>query len=862
MIKPFPLRYSLPLLLLLFGAVLTCVLIADGIRLSNRHIEAEARLNLESLGDRFATQLEYFYSHGNMELVERGNASMSKIPHLRSSAIFDESNQRVVSTRAKNKAPVDFVVFSRARQTGAPQIQLRENDKLLTGVFPFRLGAGRLGMLYVEMDLLELKNMQIADDFKRAELFCVLALLLVILSWLYLDRMLTQRIACLIAATREMAAGNLSRRTALEGMDELAELGVSFNQMAEQIQRRTGEVKQSEAHYRRLVETAYEGILEIDQTQKLVLVNRRMAEMLGYTMDAMTGELITDFLFPEDVFDHQQRMAGRQFSDTAAYECRFRSRSGETVWGIMSVNYQWNESGGFAGAFCMVTDITQRKQAELQLLLQSSALMASASAVMITDGDGLIKWVNPAFIHLTGYTATEAIGQSPKILRSGSHPTEFYAAMWDTIKSGKIWQGEMINRRKTGENYTEHMTVAPIKDANGNITHFVAVKEDITEQRRFEQQLREAQKMEAVARLAGGVALDFNNSLTVIMGYADILQESQRHDPDIQEMAVQISESARRATNLTRQLSIFSQQHPSELQILNLNQILDNLFNIIKHLLGDSVVLQWDLSPVLPDIQADPDLLQQAVIALVAYAKDSMPQAGRLQLVTAHVEVDKNACRDDLVMRPGNYVCLTLSDTGVGMAPEKIQRVFEPFVEKGLSLAMVHSIINQHQGWIQVGSRLNVGTTFKIFLPVALPVTAVAPEIPALPRSDAPAGLKTILMVEDDKSVRNLICMCLRRAGFEVLTASDGAAAQCLWNEHFDSIDLLLTDIILPGDLNGADLADQFRRLRPTLKVIVSSGLSYERAKVTVPNLAEYEYLAKPYNPEKLLKIVRKVLNC
>ncbi len=860
MIKPFPLRYALPLLLLLFGAVLTCFLIADSIRLSDRHIEAEARLNLSSLGERFAIQLEYFYSHNEEELIASGNALMSRIPHLRSSAIFDESNHSLVPTRARIKPPADYLSFVLARKTLLPQIQTSENNQILTGAFPFRLGPGRCGILNVEMDLLAIRNLQLADDFRRAELFCVLALLLVVLSWLYLDRMFTQRMASLIAATREMAGGNLSHRTSLQGMDELAEIGLAFNQMADQVQKRTEELKHSEEHYRRLVETCYEGILEMDGSLRLVFVNRRLAEMLGFTIDVMMGRFITDFLFPEDVPAYLERVAGRHLSDTVVYECRFRSRTGGEVWGIVSANNRWDESGRFAGAFCMATDITLRKKAELQLLLHSSALMASANAVIITDVEGRIEWVNPAFTNLTGYNPAEAVGQNTRLLRSGEHPVKFYADLWADISAGKIWSGEIINKRKTGDTYTEHMTIAPIRRDSGVISHFVAIKEDITEQRRFEGQLRESQKSEAVARLAGGVAHDFNNVLTTIIGYVDILKRSQPHAPAIQEIVSHISSAAQRAADLTRQLSIFSQQHPVQLRPLNLNQVLRHLFNIVKHLLGEHIVMQRTLSPDLPEIQADASLIERVIIALTNRAKDSMPDDGRLVFITQVRKFDQAACKNDPHMRPGQFVCLTVTDNGAGMKTDAIQRVFEPFGEIGLGLAAVHSIIKQHQGWITVASRPQVGTTFEIFLPVA-PVAPVAPrEISQASQSEELAGNKTILLVEDDASVSNLVGLCLRRLGCRVLTAADIPLALQLWNEHSNAIDLLLTDIVLPGDLSGADLAGQLIIQKPKLKVIFSSGYSFERAKKTIEGLVESNYLAKPYDPETLVKVVRNIL--
>ena len=880
--KTFPLRYSLPALLLGLGGALACLLIADSIHNANQNIEAAARQQLTAIGDGAAARIEYCLASGGFGAATWPLALLNREPDLLGGSILDGNNRRLAGagpefnsgSAKKQTFQPDLALVNAARKYQAAQLQSGRNGHILAGAFPCRLAVSHAaanpassGVVYLEMDLRPQQDLQLVANFRRAGMIGGLALVLVVLSWSYLNRILTQRIAGLIAATREIASGDTSRRALLGGGDELAELGAAFNQMADQIQARTTALTESEERYRRIVETAYEGIFAIDAERRLGFVNRRMAEMLGCTMDAMTGQPLEEFLFQEDWPDHQSRLGQRQFNTAARFEQRLRCKDGSEVWTIMSLTVLRDAAETFAGAFGMAADITERKRAEKKLLLQSSALMASANAIVITDADGGIEWINPAFTRLTGYPEAEIIGQKISRLRSGRHAPEFYAALWGTIRAGKTWQGELTNKRRDGSLYTEAMTIAPVCDTAGKILHYVAIKEDVTERRELESQLREAQKMEAISRLAGGVAHEFNNLFTVIMGHANLLKSSGRLAPEDATTIEEISAAGRRAAGVTRQLLIFSRQQPVHLKPIHLNQIITHQFNILKHLLGEKISIQQQLADALPAIAADAAMMEQIIMELAMRARQAMPAEGRLTLATQAVELAQAPDPAAPEARAGRFVRLTVTDTGLGLDTEEMRRIFEPFFEGpqrnqpgNLGLATVYGIVKEHHGWVEVCSRANEGTTFNIFLPVAetpaVAAGATAAPVPSL----AAAETKTILLVEDDDSLRKLVGACLRQLNYQVLVAADSLEAGRLWREHPGAIDLLFTDVILPGELDGRELARRFKQERPGLKIIFTTGYSRERAGDPENISADEICLAKPYEPEMLAQVVWQAL--
>lgn len=512
----------------------------------------------------------------------------------------------------------------------------------------------------------------------------------------------------------------------------------------------------------------------------------------------------------------------------------------------------------------MVQTRNKGPQVERRAQIQASALEAAANSIILTDKAGTILFANKAFCAMTGYALEEILGKTPNFLKSGEHDTAFYQELWETILAGRVWQGKIINRRKDGTLYHEEMTVTPIQGADGEVSHFIAIKEDITRRGRFQEQLHHMQKMEAIGQLAGGVAHDFNNVLTIIHGNAQlVLAEGNQLKEENRRCLQQISDAAERAANLTRQLLAFGRKQDIQFQPLNLNHVINNFTRMLKRVIGEHIVLQCHCAGNLPPINADVGMIEQVLINLIVNARDAMPDGGSISITTEAAHIDAVYVDSHPEARVGDFVSLTVSDTGTGIYAEYVPRIFEPFFTTkeagrgtGLGLATVYGVIRQHRGWIDVSSQLGCGTTFKIFLPASVS-RMIEKKVPA--EAPHPAvGNEKILLVEDDADVRMVARGVLEASGYHVWEASDGLEALNLWKANAPQIDLLLTDIIMPGGLNGRELADRLREERPGLKVILMSGYSPDRfGKIQRYN----RILPKPFSLESLTQAVRICLD-
>jgi len=506
----------------------------------------------------------------------------------------------------------------------------------------------------------------------------------------------------------------------------------------------------------------------------------------------------------------------------------------------------------------------ERHQAAEQVRVQSSALEAVANGIILTDPAGKILFANKAFCAMTGYAPEEILGKTPGFLNSGRHNADFFRALWNTILTGRVWQGELINRRKDGTLYNEEMTITPIQGTNGGISHFIAVKQDITKRKQFKEQLHQARKMEAIGQLAGGIAHDFNNLLTVIHGNVQLvlMDESQLKEENRQCLK-QVIDAAERAGNLTRQLLAFGRKQVIQFQPLNLNDVIGNFTKMLKRVIGEHVVLQCCYAEDLPSVDADVGMIEHILINLIVNARDAMPQGGSIVITTEAISIDASRVDSHPEAQPGEFVCITVADTGMGIYPEYLPRIFEPFFTTkeagkgtGLGLATVYGIVKQHQGWIEVSSQLGGGTTFKIFLPAGAPGVKqkLVPQIKATPA----VGHEKILLVEDDADVRMVARDVLEASGYQIWEAADGLEALNVWKTNASQIDLLLTDVIMPGGLNGRELSDRLRRERPDLKVILMTGYSPDLlAKIQ----ARSHILTKPFSMEGLTETVRNCLD-
>ncbi|OGV70832.1 MAG: hypothetical protein A3K19_26960 [Lentisphaerae bacterium RIFOXYB12_FULL_65_16] len=544
----------------------------------------------------------------------------------------------------------------------------------------------------------------------------------------------------------------------------------------------------------------------------------------------------------------------------------------QRLWGVLQFH------GGEPAATCsgaeletlktaatIIGEAVVRAEAEERRAHLTAAMSQAAEAIIITDPNGVIQYMNPAFTRITGYSREEAVGRTPRILKSGVHPTEFYQDMWDRIRRGEVWTGRLTNRRKDGTLYHEECTISAVRDAGGDIVNFVSVKRDVGRQVELETQLRQAQKMEALGQLAGGVAHDFNNLMTVITMNTEYIRLSTEEDTPTSANLDEIIQAAGHASNLTRQLLAFARRQSLEPEVINPNLILLEMDKMIRRLLREDIELAVVPAPDLCDAQVDRSQIEQVIINLVVNARDAMKGKGSLVLRTRNVTLTPGHPALVTGGKAGPYACLSFTDTGPGISKELQNRIFEPFFTTkaaeegtGLGLATVYGIVRQHQGVVSVDSGEGKGATFSIYLPRA--ESPAPPAVPQPPDLGLPHGTETVLLVEDLEALRNVSAQLLRRLGYAVLEAENGAQALDVANRHPDDIHLLFTDVVMPL-MGGQELAENLQRQRPGIKVIFTSG--YTRTFKLKDDIVAGGgiLIQKPYDPVTLGHKIREVLD-
>ena len=508
----------------------------------------------------------------------------------------------------------------------------------------------------------------------------------------------------------------------------------------------------------------------------------------------------------------------------------------------------------------------EQQSAEESLRKLSRAVEQSADTVVITDSHGVIEYVNPAFEALTGYTRDEARGQTPRILKSGEQGPEIYQEMWKTILAGNVFRGILVNRKKSGELYYVEESICPIRDAGGEITHFISNGRDLTERLRLEAQLLQAQKMDAIGRLAGGVAHDFNNLLTIITSYSELALDSVPHNSPLETKIQEVLQAARRAAELTRQLLAFSRKQPQALRVVELNSVVSTIAKTLPRLIGEDIEFTFSPGEGLGRVRIDPVQLEQVLMNLAANARDAMPQGGHLQIETFDIRLDDDCIHGKPAVIPkGHYALITVSDDGHGIPPEDLPHIFEPFYTTkpcgkgtGLGLATVYGIVKQNNGFIWAYGEPGSGTVFKIYLPCANEGHHVRQSEAAESQNEA-GGSETILLVEDEAAVRRATAEFLRLQGYNVIEARDGLDALALAREH-KSIHMVVSDVVMPR-ISGGTLAKEVAWSRPGTQFLFVSG--YAGKTILDHKVVDLEtnFLQKPYTLKQLSSKVRKALD-
>ncbi len=454
----------------------------------------------------------------------------------------------------------------------------------------------------------------------------------------------------------------------------------------------------------------------------------------------------------------------------------------------------------------------------------------------------------------------------PACCKSGKHDTKFYRQMWEVLACGETWQGHFINKRKDGKLYEEEATISPMRDATGKVVNYVAVKRDVTREAQLESQFRQAQKMEAVGTLAGGVAHDFNNILAVIQMQAHLLKGDGGLSAGQLEMADDIGTAVQRAAALTRQLLMFSRKQTLQLRDLDLNDSIVEMTKMLARTLGENIAVQLKLSAQPMLLHADAGMMDQILMNLAVNARDAMPDGGQLVIGTAGVEFDEFAATQTAQARPGSFVRLSVSDNGCGIPPEILPRIFEPFFTTkgvgkgtGLGLATLFGIAQQHRGWVNVYSEVGHGTTFKIYLP-RLGEKHDTKFIQKM-LATIQTGHETILLVEDEPSLRTTINLSLSRLGYHVLEAGTGVKALDVWKAHQGEIHLLLTDLMMPDGMTGKELGRRLLQENPRLKMVYMSGYSTDIVAKDFPLQEGVNFITKPFAVHNLAQIIRSNLD-
>jgi nitrogen fixation negative regulator NifL len=769
-----------------------------------------------------------------------------------------------------------------------------------------------------------------------------------------------------------------------------------FAQDVTERKRAEAALRESEERLRLAMEAAQMGTWECDLRTGKLFWSEAHERLLGYAPGTFQGTM-DDFISMVYADDRTRMLAvgeeAKKRRSPFQVDYRVVWRDGSIHWVSSHGRYEFDAQGEAIRMMGVAFDINERKQNEERLRQLSRAVEQSPACIVITNTAGVIEYVNPKFSEVTGYSMEEVRGKNPRVLKSGEMTKEVYQRLWETILAGGVWRGEFHNKRKDGTLYWELASISPVMDGAGKITHFVAVKEDITERKRaeaalreseaqfrsmfevasigmaqtdpqtgrwqrvnrkmcaitgysmeellqrsvveithpedrqrdwelfqqvvrgeaseyrnekryihkngqavwvnvnmtvlrdnagnplrtlatiedineriqLETQLRQAQKLEAIGQLAGGVAHDFNNIIAAIMLHLGLMRTNQNINKEAQDILKDLETGTKQAANLTRQLLMFSRRSVLAIAPLDINEVVMNFVKMLGRLIGEQIDLRFDGKLGLPAIEADAGMMEQVLMNLVVNARDALPNGGRITITTSMEKIGPQQVAANPERRAGGFVCLSVSDDGEGMDEATQKRIFEPFFTTkpagqgtGLGLATVHGIVAQHKGWIELESAVGRGSTFRVYLPLpAQPVKIGSGNKP----EPVVGGQETILLVEDDAKVRRTVLQALRLLGYQVYDTENGQEAMKVWQTHGEKVDLLLTDMVMPQGVSGLELTKRLQALKPGLLAIISSGYSAEILQAGVLDRPGVVYLPKPYDIATLAKTMRSCLD-
>ncbi len=600
----------------------------------------------------------------------------------------------------------------------------------------------------------------------------------------------------------------------------------------------------------------------------IVAVNLSFARKFGRPTASWAGRDLAQLIHPEDLQRWRSLIASLEHAPhRIEHESRWMTAQG---WRLLA----WEETAlldekGEVTMFRAIgRDVTRQRQAEDLSFKLTSAVEQSPISIVITDTKGSVQYVNPKYTATTGYSLEEIIEKNIPVLREGFESEEAFRGLIESVAAGHEWRGELRSRRKDGGILWEDIQASPIRNHQGDVSNLLCLREDITDRKRLEEQLRQSQKMESLGTLAGGIAHDFNNMLAIINGYTEVClarASASNADEALRRYLREVHGAAQRAVSLVQRILTFSRKTEVRTAPVNLNKIVRELGALIAETFPRTITIDFELDETIGSLSADQSQLQQVIMNLCVNARDAMPKGGRLTLSTRIIPGSE-------LLRLGadsatRYVCLRVSDTGVGMSHQVRARIFEPFFTTkqesggtGLGLAVVYGIIANHRGLLDVESAVGQGSSFLVYLPASDSESVPLLQTPPRAFGEFPKGHENLLIVEDEMSLRALLRNVLEPCGYQIRLAQDGREAIHIIERRDVPLDAVLLDLNMP-EIHGLEVFKELKRLRPGVKVLIVSGNITKEMKSELMKLGQREFITKPYRIEDLCLRLRRMLD-
>ncbi|MBL4760948.1 MAG: PAS domain S-box protein [Mariprofundaceae bacterium] len=718
--------------------------------------------------------------------------------------------------------------------------------------------------------------------------YSILALLLTYIILFIGTQRVTRPLRQLTKASVDIASGKDDVQLPKSTGNELGILSDAFYSMAQKLQASKKSLQQTveslaesnrildqrvaekTEHIRAVIENAVDGIITMNEQGIIKSISPMVGHIFDYQEEELIGQKMTK-LMPEKYMEMHlqglQRCREGKNSGPVKITAELEGlrKSGEVFPVELRVN-EMNVAGQklFLGT---LRDISERKKMEADQQRLSMAVEQTQDAIMITDMQGMIEYVNPAYQALSGFSADELIGQTPKIVQSGEMPDSFYKKMWEKLLSGQVWSGEFINKHKNGELYEVEQSISPIFDASENIMGFTSVQRDITGEKKEREKLEHIQRLESLGVLAGGIAHDFNNLLTAIMGNAALAKLKIDSLSPATPLLSNIEQASDRAAALCKQMLAYSGKGKFIVEPVNLSHLVHEMMNLLQVSIDKNVVMRLNLAEQLLPIEADVAQMQQVIMNLVINASEAIDKhSGTLTIYTGVVDIDAQYIATTYVdsdLKTGRYVCLEVSDTGCGMDEKTQKHLFDPFFTtkftgRGLGMSAILGIIRGHHGGIKVYSELGKGTTFKILFPCCdvLEAETKAESEVVIQKQ----GQGTVLIIDDEETIRVTASMMLESFGFATLTAQDGEVGVQVFREHQGEISAVLLDMTMPK-MNGEECFRALRAIDSDVTVILSSGYNEQDATNRFAGKGLAGFIQKPYLPGALRDMFFKALD-